>query len=869
MVVGSLVNICFVSTELSPYTSGGAGRVVAGLVDQLQAAGHRTRVILVNDVVGDVPDDRVEVVRSGPEEPTPFIAASKAAAAAAARIAHGVDLFEFQDFHGLGYWTLMRRRALGLEEVSIAVREHGPIDLISHHLAEVDPGQEHVRAMERQAFAMADFVIAASTPIADELAETYNLESDRVVVGTPPVAAIETKVQLRRNAQPEISFFGTLAEVKGAEDFITASVPVAEHHDDAIFRLIGSDGWHSSGRPMSDVLIEMIPLQVAHQFKFDGPSEWDAIASTLATSWAVVTPSRFGTFCLAAHEARQLGLPVIVPNLPAFLDFFSLETGALVFDGTSGLEQAIRQAVTEPPLLDELTLAPAPTYPDPTEIYAGDLPPIRHPRAQAGLATAALARLEEAMAPPPPAPPPALHSRVARWLDRLPFPMARWISNTIPEGHPYRSLAAWHDDFRQSQPEIERRRSLIKAARRHKPNPARVTVVIACYNQGQFVEDAIYSVFAQTLPDWEIVIINDGSDDPATIDLLGQLKLPRTTVINQPNSGLPAARNRGMRGATTDFVVPLDADDELHPNFLAKMVNALDSNPRAGVAHCWTRLFGDLNQVWVPPPLNPYRLLLSNSLVGCAVVRTSTWKAVGGYDEDMTRGNEDWDFWLRMIENDVEMLEVPEPLFRYRRHGITMSVETEARFEQARREISAAHQNLYGQIDSIKQDHYPTLSILVGDRADLELLEIQTGAEAEVIPVGIDAPDIDRWPIRDRAATLSGAVAAASGKFIIMWDQVEDAGAGDLELLIRHLEADDLAYAAGPDLNRPVLWRRWALVDPDTNHTHVAEVPGTLTTATIEEWRGYFIEGRYRFEADVEVVQVSPEAEARVPEWVR
>jgi len=863
------VNICFVTTELSPYTAGGAGRVVSGLVEELQAAGHRARVILVNDDVGEVDDDRVELVRPQSDEISVFIGAAKAAAEAAARIAGGVDLFEFQDFQGLGYWALMRRRALGLDETLISIREHGPIDLISRHLQQPDPAQEHVRVMERQAFAMADFVIAASEPVAGELTAAYELEPERVVVGVPPVSALPTESKPARSARPEIAYFGTLAEVKGAEDFVEAAVPLAEEFEEVTFRLMGSDGWHSSGRPMSAVLTEAIPATVRHQFLFEGPSERDEISTELQSAWAVATPSRFETFCLAAHEARLLRIPVIVPDLAAFRPFFSLSTGALVFDSVADLSAAMRQVITEPPMLDRLVLAPPPTYGNPTEVYQATLPPMRHPRAQAGLGTAALARLEAAIAPPAPPPPPELHTRVARWLNRLPFPAARWVSNAIPEGHPYRSLAAWHDDFRERQPEIERRRSLTKAARRHTPSPARVTVVIACYNQGAFVEDAIYSVFAQTLKDWEIVVVNDGSDDPATVELLSDLNLPRTTVVNQSNAGLPAARNRGMKSATTDFVVPLDADDELETEFLAKLVSALDSNPDAGVAHCWTRLFGDLNQIWVPPPLNPYRLLLSNSLVGCAVVRTSVWHSIGGYDEDMTRGNEDWDFWLRMVENDVEMIEVAEPLFRYRRHGITMSVETEARFEQARREISAAHPDLYGRIGAIKQDHYPSVSILIGKKADLEVLKAQTVTDAELIPVGIEPAESYSWPIRDTAGGLSEAVALARGKFVVHWDQVRRAGGGDLDLLSRHLEADELAYAAGPDPTHPLLWRRWAMVDPNTPHTHVTAVPGTLSVDDTQQWKGQFPQDRYLFSADVEVVQVSPEADARVPEWVR
>ncbi len=870
------MNVCFVSSELAPYTGGGAGVAVAALVKLLRLDGHRARVVLVTDAVEDVDEEWVELVAPEPDDISRFLGASKAASAAVARLARGVDLFEFQDFHGLGYWSLMRRRSLGLETTRIVVRAHGPTDMISRHVAQPDASQKHVSVMERQAFLMADAVICAGEAIADVLANEYELASDRVLVSPPPVTPLNGDVKLHRSGHPEVVYLGTVAEAKGAPEFVEAAVEIARDEERARFRLVGSDGWHSiEHRPMSASLLDRIPFDLRHQFEFVGALNRDELAHALRTAWAVVTPSRFETFCLAAHEARQLGLPVVVPHHAGFSDFFSLQTGALVYDGTiPGLRRALQTVVEGGPTLDRLMLAPGPTYPDPTAVYRDGLPDIRHGRVQAGLATAALARLEEAIAPPPPEDPPELHTRVARWLNRLPFPVARWVSDTIPEGHPYRSLAAWHDDFRERQPEMERRRALVKAAKRHRPDSIRVSIVVACYNQGEFLEDALYSVLAQTFRDWEIIVVNDGSDDLLTLELLDDIDLPRTRIHHQKNAGLPAARNAGMSQAKGEYVVPLDADDVLEPGFLEALVGALDRDENKGVAHCWTRLFGDLNQIWIPRPFNRYQMLLSNSLVGCAVIRTDVWKAVGGYDEHMTLGNEDWDFWLRMIEHDVEMVEVPEPLFRYRRHGITMSVETEARFETARREVANAHPALYERITELKSEHYPMVSVLVGSDSDVDLLIMQDITDAEVIPIADETPPVpaDRWPLREPVSNLAAAVATARGKFVIMWDHVVDAGAGDLDLLARHLEADDDAYAAGPSDSEPVLWRKWSLQDPSTRHTHTTIVPGTLRLRETPDWRARFVDHRYVIAADnfdVDVIQVTPETEGRIPEWVR
>ena len=174
-----------------------------------------------------------------------------------------------------------------------------------------------------------------------------------------------------------------------------------------------------------------------------------------------------------------------------------------------------------------------------------------------------------------------------------------------------------------------------------------VTIVIPCFNQGAFIDDALMSVFEQTFTSFEIIVVDDGSTDPDTIAHLDRLDWPRTRLVRQENQGLPGARNAGMRLAEGRFLVPLDADDEIAPEFLEVLRSAVEERPDAAYAHCWSELYGDEEATWVARPFNPYLLALSNSVVGCVLMRTEAWKQVGGYDETMIHGNEDWDMWLR------------------------------------------------------------------------------------------------------------------------------------------------------------------------------------------------------------------------------
>jgi GT2 family glycosyltransferase len=423
--------------------------------------------------------------------------------------------------------------------------------------------------------------------------------------------------------------------------------------------------------------------------------------------------------------------------------------------------------------------------------------------------------------------------------------------------------AAWDGDF----PELD--------------DPV-VSIVIPCFNQGQFLHAAIRSVLRQSYPSWEIIVVDDGSTDPHTRAVLRSLHYPRTRIIRQRNRGLPAARNAGMATARGRYLVPLDADDELTASFLAATVEALERNPAVAFAHTWTRLFGNQNLIWIDRPFNPYQLLLSTSVVGCALIRAEAWRAVGGYDTTRQQGNEDWDLWIRLIEAGWDQVEVPRALFRYRQHGISMSVTTEARFEEARLEIARSHPALYDRkaLRAMKAEWYPWVSVLVDDQADLDLLEGQTLEDLELVAVGPVTPAMDElgerrgWPRRTGGRTLASAVRAARGKFVIDWRVVTGAGADLLGELAALLEDDPEAYAAAVESGRhPTLWRRWSLLDPAAAPHRLAKAGTGAAGPVLQEgdYLGAFPDPRWAIDESQfhrPVHRVRPETDGRFPDWL-
>jgi glycosyltransferase involved in cell wall biosynthesis len=177
-----------------------------------------------------------------------------------------------------------------------------------------------------------------------------------------------------------------------------------------------------------------------------------------------------------------------------------------------------------------------------------------------------------------------------------------------------------------------------------------VSVIIPCYNQGHYLHEAIDSVLGQTFCDLEIIVVDDGSTDSATRLTLDALNRSRTTLIRRPNGGLAAARNTGIKTASGRYIMPLDCDDMLAPDYLRKAVSAMKSSSELGIVYCHAEKFGAENGPWKLPPYSRWRMLLGNIIFCSALYPHSDWEKVGGYDESLRRGWEDWDFWLSLLE---------------------------------------------------------------------------------------------------------------------------------------------------------------------------------------------------------------------------
>jgi glycosyltransferase involved in cell wall biosynthesis len=203
------------------------------------------------------------------------------------------------------------------------------------------------------------------------------------------------------------------------------------------------------------------------------------------------------------------------------------------------------------------------------------------------------------------------------------------------------------------------------------------SVIIPTYNRAYVLWKAIQSVIAQTVPLWEIIVVNDGSTD-CTLRMLEEFHDPRIRAITVPNQGPSAARNRGLELARTPFIAYLDSDNTWHPDFLEVMGESIRQHDDAVLWYC-----GQNTTVWertesgswslisrVATPRKQYTAQevwrLQGADTSCIIHRRCILEKVGGWDEQCL-WIEDWELFLRVfLEYAGNVRWVPHILVEYR-----------------------------------------------------------------------------------------------------------------------------------------------------------------------------------------------------------
>jgi glycosyltransferase involved in cell wall biosynthesis len=545
---------------------------------------------------------------------------------------------------------------------------------------------------------------------------------------------------------PRILWPGRLTEQK--DPMLTLDVIAAARERGAEFVLdVVGDG------PMKgDVQRRAAELGVA------GMIEWHP-ASQEMPRWyrsadLVLMTSRYEGVPYAIYESLAMGVPVVVPALPGNVEFLDSDSGALIEprDDVAAYAEAIVALLGDEELRRELG---------------------RRSRER----MLAEFSLEE------------MGRRHAELYERL-----------------LGERAATGDRRGEVASGLTARPGPLRLPRDPRPQPT-VGVVVPCYRHGIFLDACIDSIKAQTLAPARIVVIDDGSEDAETIAALARLDQDSAvTVLRQTaNRGPSAARNRALVELETSYVLPIDADDELLPDALERMLARLEEAPDdVGFVYPHIQYMGNRDDYVESPAYNLWLLMAQNYCPAPALFDRRVFAAGGvAYAEELVVGHEDWDLILQMAELGVAGIPADGPTFRYRKQGFSRANAVDDEPGAFDRVVAERHPALYGDRDAIKARWSPALSIVLLDddggawgATELARMAAQTCTDFELLAGSPLGPEVTAVATGDGSpvAWLQAAIHRARGRWVLLLPRSAAAALASgsfVELLLRTFVANE------------------------------------------------------------------------------
>ena len=239
----------------------------------------------------------------------------------------------------------------------------------------------------------------------------------------------------------------------------------------------------------------------------------------------------------------------------------------------------------------------------------------------------------------------------------------------------------------------------------------KVSVIMPCYNDGKYIMEAIDSIVKQTYQNWELIIVDDGSDDEETKRIINEIQNPKIKVFHTEHLRPAGARNYGIQKAEGTYILPVDSDDRIHEEYMEKAVKMIESNPRIGVVYCKAELFGEKSGSWNLPDYSFKHMLLDNIVFVTALFYKIDWEKVGGFNTSMAQGMEYYDFWLSILGLEREICQIPEVLFYYRIKPVSRTTN----FQDNCVQVQNTYQQIYYNHKEFYQKHYDEYALVLRD----------------------------------------------------------------------------------------------------------------------------------------------------------
>ncbi|MFZ3138518.1 MAG: putative sugar O-methyltransferase, partial [Thermodesulfovibrionales bacterium] len=259
-----------------------------------------------------------------------------------------------------------------------------------------------------------------------------------------------------------------------------------------------------------------------------------------------------------------------------------------------------------------------------------------------------------------------------------------------------------------------------------------VSVVIPCYNQAHFLPEAVESIIQQTYPNWEIIIVNDGSNDNTSEvaqKLISDFPDRKIYLIDKMNGGVADARNAGIRQARGSWILPLDADDMFASEFLETAVEIIRKNDNVNIIFCNLQQFGSASGEWIPDDYTPEAILRHNTFPYASLYKKELWDNTEGYYVGLPFQMEDRNFWVSCSKFGIVPTRIPHKMLLYRIHpsGSAYTKVLE-HWDEMHAIVRTLHPDLYSfeqllsdheLISRMNQDTFEKLESVIAKHAEL------------------------------------------------------------------------------------------------------------------------------------------------------
>lgn len=236
-----------------------------------------------------------------------------------------------------------------------------------------------------------------------------------------------------------------------------------------------------------------------------------------------------------------------------------------------------------------------------------------------------------------------------------------------------------------------------------------ISIIVPCYNDGKYIHECLESVHNQQYNNYEIIIINDGSTDVKTTEILKNIDHHKIIVLQTQNQGPAKARNQAIKNSSGKYILPLDADNKVGKVFIKEAIEILEQNSDVKIVNCDLRFFGAKRGIMKFESYSIEKLMCENIIECASVFRRKDFDKTIGYNPNMAEGLEDWDFWLSILETggDVRKINKAEIYYRVKRGSRNNSITNDG-FKRLRFQIYNNHKELYSKLffDPLKSFEY-------------------------------------------------------------------------------------------------------------------------------------------------------------------